>query len=398
MRYRSTILESDGSTATLDVDAADEQSLHDRLFAEGRMLLRARPLAAEVPVRSVRLSPRRLLLLVQALHGALDAGVPLLTVLQSMAQQEEDGRVAALLQDVGDRIARGATFADALAAHPRSFPPLLIALARAGEHSGQLPDVLDATARHLEWKQEIAGTVRQALLYPVIVLAAGYGLVLFLLSFVVPRLGDVISRMGTELPAASRALISCSGFVAANLPAILLASAAAVVLAVCGARTDRGKAIGMALFLRLPVARAVAATLQLAQFCRTMAVLLHAGLDMTASLELAAAATAGNGARASLHDVRERILRGDRFGEALQAARFLPPVALGMVRVGEDAGRLPFTMTRLGALYDREVKNVVKRALALLEPAVIVLLGLVVGGVAVLVVVTIYSAMRGIGR
>jgi type II secretory pathway component PulF len=400
MRYRSTILETDGSTTTAVLEASDEQSLHNRVHRDGRQLLRAQPLerATARPAANVRLSPRRLLLLTQALGEALDAGVPLLGTFHAVAEQETDTRIAGLLVGIGDRVAAGQPLSEALAAHPRSFPTVYCALVRAGEQSGSLPQVLRSIATFLEWRIEIAGTVKQALVYPSVVAAAGYAMVLFLLSFVIPRLGDVIGKMGADLPPASVMLIRASGFVAAHVGAIVAASVAAVAAAVFLLRMPAVRAPFVAAFARLPVIGSLLTTLAIAQFARTFGVLLNAGLTMTAALEFGGAAVALPSMRERVAAVKERILGGARLGEAMREERLLPPVALSMVRVGEEAGRLPITFDRLGNVYDREVKAAVKRALALLEPFVTVVLGVVVGGVAVLVVGTIYSAMKGVGR
>jgi general secretion pathway protein F len=215
---------------------------------------------------------------------------------------------------------------------------------------------------------------------------------------VIPRLGSVLSKMGQELPAASRALVACSGVVADHVLAIVVATAAAVGAAIAALRTDAGRGALAALLAGLPVTRTIVQTLGVAQFCRTFGVLLQAGLTMTHALELAAAAVVSPQMRARIGSVRERILGGSRLTEAVDSIELLPPVALTMVKVGEEAGRLPVTFERLSRLYDREVQQSVKRALSLLEPIVTVLLGIVVGGVAVLVVGTIYSAVRGVGR
>jgi type II secretory pathway component PulF len=400
MRFRSTILEADGSTSLAVLDADSEQALHDQLHQNGRQLLRVKSLAVaeDRAATTAALRPRRLLLLTQALYEALDAGVPLLSTLAAVAEQEDDPAVTALLRDLGSRIAAGQVLSDAMASHPRAFPPLYVALVQAGEHSGSLPDVLQSIARFLEWRMEIASTVRQAMVYPAIVALAGYGMVLFLLAFVLPRLGDVLSKMGGELPAPSRMLIAASGFVAAHVVAVLVGSAAAIAMLVFAFKSEACRRTFAALGRRLPVVRTLLSTLSIAQFCRTFSVLLQAGLTMTAALELGGAAVADPGMRDRLDGCRRRILGGSRLGEALDEQKVLPPVALSMVMVGEEAGRLPITFERLSRLYDREVKAAVKRALGLLEPAVTVLLGIVVGGAAVLVVSTIYTAMKGVGR
>mgnify|MGYP002624321748 CR=1 FL=1 len=401
MRFRSTILEPDGVTAQAVLDAPDEQQLHETLHREGRTLVRAVPLDAADERREapdVRLSTRRLLLLTQALLEALDAGVPLLSTFAAIADQEGDERVAAMLVDVADRIAAGQALSDALASHPKAFPPIYCALVRAGEQSGSLPKVLHSMAGFLEWRLEIAGTVKQAMIYPVVVGVAGYSMVLFLLSFVIPRLGSVLDKIGNELPAASRMLIDGSDFVAGNIGPIAAGSVASLVAFLLLLRAPVFRGIVLGALGALPVVRDVVRTFAIAQFARTFGVLLNAGLTMTNALQLGAASVSLPDLRGRIDAARERILGGARLAEALEDEEVLPPVAMSMVQVGEEAGRLPITFERLGRLYDREVRDSVKRALALLEPVVTVLLGVVVGGVAVLVVVTIYSAMKGLGR
>ncbi|MBL8731233.1 MAG: type II secretion system F family protein [Planctomycetes bacterium] len=400
MQFEATILEPDGATVRTRLEAQDEQALHDELGREGRLLVRVRALEDKAHRRpkTIKLHPRRLLLLTQALHEALDAGVPLLGTFKAIADQEEDAGVSAMLDDLGDRVAAGQPLSDALERHPAAFPSIYCSLVRAGEQSGSLPQVLQSVAGFLEWKMEIAGTVKQAMIYPAVIAAAGYGMVMFMMSFVIPRLGAVISKIGSELPAASRILIDASAFVAGNVVAILLGTIGALVAAVLLLRTRAVGGAALSLMGSLPVMRNVLGTLALAQFSRTFAVLLNSGLTMTSALELGGAAVALPRVRDGLEGARERILGGARLGEALEAEAVLPPVALSMVKVGEEAGRLPITFERLGRLYDREVKDAVKKALGLLEPIVTVLLGLIVGGVAVLVVTTIYSAMKGIGK
>jgi type II secretory pathway component PulF len=402
MRFRSTVLDADGSQSQAVLEAADELELHTRLHAEGKALVRVQRIeqAAAEPreLGVVHIPPRRLLLLTQALYEALDAGVPLLGTFQAVAEQEDDPRIAALLEHLGDRVAAGQMLSEAMAEHPHAFPGIYCSLVRAGEQSGSLPEVLLSITGFLEWRIEIASTVKQAMVYPLIVAAAGYGMVLFMLSFVIPRLGSVLSKMGGELPAASKVLIECSGFVETHVLHILGATVAAVITAKLLLARPAVQGLVLDVLGRLPVVSGLVRTLAIAQFARTFSVLLHAGLTMTQALDLGAAAVAQPTVRDRIDGARERILAGARLGEALRAEEVLPPVALSMVLVGEEAGRLPVTFERLSRLYDREVKAAVKKALGLLEPAVTVLLGLVVGGVAVLVVTTIYSAMKGIGK
>lgn len=399
MRFHSTWVDRDGRSGAEVLEASSAQELHERLHGQGRMLVRAQP--AAVPVRDatrVRLRPRQVVNLLRALQSALDAGVPLLRVLDALWEQEGDRRAAAVHADLARRVAGGEPLSAAMAAHRRSFPPVACALVRVGESSGSLPDVLGAMAGHAEWHMSIRGTVRQALVYPAIVLGAGYGLVLFLLSFVVPRLGGVVARLGTELPAASQVLFAASGFVAGHVGAILLGTLAAVSAMAMLLRSDAGRAAAAALLARLPLVRGVVRAMDRAQLCRNLTVMLGAGLMVTGALEHAAAAAVLPGTRRGLLAARDDLLAGRPLTDSLADQRLLPPVSLSLLRVSEASGRLPATLDRLGAVHDEEARDAVRRLLGMLEPALTVLLGAIVGGVAVVVVTTVYSAMQGMGR
>jgi type II secretory pathway component PulF len=401
VRYRSTILDEDGSTVQAVLEAEDEQALHASLHDEGKSLVRVvpiDPIAKNAKIVDMHLPPRRLLMLTQALYEALDAGVPLLSTFEAIADQEDDPKVAALLDDLAAEVAAGQSLSDALEDHPQAFPGIYCALVRAGEHSGNLPEVMNSMASFLEWRIDIASTVKQAMVYPIIVGMAGYGMVLFMLSFVIPRLSDVLNKISDDLPAASVMLINSSDFVASNIIMILMGSVGAFIAFYFLLSTAGFKTLVMNVLGRLPIARNVVITLAIAQFARTFSVLLNSGLTMTNAMHLGGASVSYPDLRDRIEAARERILGGARLAEALEAEEVLAPVAMSMVQVGEEAGRLPVTFDRLGRLYDREVKDAVKKALSMLEPLVTVLLGVVVGGVAVLVVMTIYSAMNGIGK
>ncbi|GAB4146709.1 MAG: type II secretion system inner membrane protein GspF [Planctomycetota bacterium] len=399
MKFQSVYLAADGGTVKAVLEAQDPQELHERLHRNGCLLLKARVVPERADASwNVRLSTKRLVAFTQSLQGALGAGVPLLTVLEAMREQEEDPEIEAMIARLAERIGSGESLAEAMKGWPRAFPPVLRAMVHAGEQSGSLPSVLESVCSFLEWRLSVSGTIRQALIYPIVIAVAGYGLLLLLLGFVLPRLGGIISKMGAELPAASRVLVDLSGFVSNHVPAILGWTAALVAGMVLLIRSDAGKGALGAVLSRLPVAGRVVRMLATAQLCRSLGVLLRSGLTVPHALELSAESVSEAGTRKAVLRAREAILGGHKITDSLGRIGLFPPLALSMVRVGEDSGKLPETLEHLSGVYDRETKEAVKRGLSLLEPIFTVALGLIVGGVAVLVITTIYSSMRGLGR
>jgi type II secretory pathway component PulF len=397
--YSSTYLDEAGREGTATLEARDEQDLHEILHRQGRLLLRATTGKSEVKVKSRRFPPKKLLIFTQSMESSLDAGVPVLQALESIKDQEDDPRYATVYDGLCERLTGGGSLAECLKAYPRSFSPIYASLVHAGESSGKLPSVFATLGSFLEWRSELVATARQAMIYPAIVMTAAYALVLFLLTFVIPSLGEVIGKLGAdELPTASLWLISISGVVNENILTVIGASLAAVIALVFAMRTDRGRALLTGSLNRLPVARTVVSTLNIAQLCRTMSALLGSGITVIQAMELAEPALSLPSLRNGLRQSKEKILAGSKVHSALQEVRLLPPVALGMVRIGEESGDLPKCFDRLGRMYDREAKAAVKRALAMLEPAVVVALGVIIGSVAAVIISTLYTAVGGLGR
>ncbi|MEZ5988453.1 MAG: type II secretion system F family protein [Planctomycetota bacterium] len=413
MRYQCRYLGPDGKAATAVLDARSEQDLHDSLRESGQLLLEATPVAStrEVPEQAVarptarpevrdriRLHPVRMLAFSQSMQTALESGVPVLAALEAMAEQETDHRARRVWASLGDTVQQGGSLASALRRHPRSFDEFFVSLIESGEESGSLDRAFGAIADYIEWREGIKATARHALIYPCVVLAAAYGLVLFLLSFVIPRLSGILRKVTDELPVASRMLVGISDFVATNLLLIIAATLGAIVAVALAARTDRGRRTLVTTFLRIPVIHRIVATLSQSQACRNLEVLLSAGVPLDQCLVLTGRALALEPMRRAFTRVREQILQGRSLTSALASERAMPPLALSMLRLGEDSGNLPLAFQRLSVQYEREAKGAVQKAISLLEPAVTILLGVLIGTVAAIVITTLYSALQGISR
>lgn len=401
MRYRCTYADEHGDRAVAVQEAENEQALYEALQREGRILLQARSLAPrETRPRklSARLSSADLMALTQALETSLDAGVPLLAVLEAMRDQETEPRVRQLYATIIEDIQRGSSLADALAAHPRAFPDVYTALVRAGESSGSLPMVFARLGGFLQWREKLRSTAKHAMVYPCVVGTAAYGLVMFLLWFVIPRLGEILRKVSDDLPAASRILLDVSDIVAGNILLVLAGTAALVFAAYWALQSDLGKSVASSVAVRLPIAKGVVRALNLAKLCHTISLLLRAGLTMTTSLQLTRSTL-------TLPDLRDRIGRieadlegGQRVCDAFQRAEVLPPLGLSMLRVSEEAGGLPKCFERLGESLDRQAQSAVERLVAMLEPAITVLLGVIVGTIAAVIISTLYKAVGGLAR
>ena len=394
MRYRSRYVEPGaGCVSTAILEADSEEELSAQLRSSGKVLLRARPLLGD---RARGLSNRQLFTFTQSIESLHRGGVPILSALRALADQEQDQRMSRVYEELGDHISRGRSLADAMKGCSRPFPQMYVELVRAGESSGSLNETFAYLASYLDWSLEIRSTVRQALVYPIVVLTAAYALVVFMLSFAVPRMVGILTKIAHELPASTRVLMGASDFVSANVLLIALGSIGAWIAAFFFVRSAIGSRTVATAFGHLPVTRRIVLAVQRALICRTLSVLLWSGLALIDCLRLTASIVSLRSLATGLGQVEARVLEGTSLTSAFGETRLLPSTALVLLRAGENSGQISESFQHLAHLYDRDARESVKKALALLEPAATVVLGAIIVIVAGVILNTIYGALQGL--
>lgn len=333
----------------------------------------------------------------RALATLLHAGVPIRRAIEIAIEQRPNRRLREALLSASQEIQNGTAFSQALASHPREFPAIFVAMIRAGEAAGSLEDVLERIAALLERRDAMHKKIGAALAYPGIVFATAIGLVGFLLLSIVPSFGRMYAQMHVPLPRSTAMLLQAAivvrsaGFwIAASI--VLAAAICAVVVA---AHDERLRRTVESACHRLPIAGDLARTVAEARFARVLADLLHAGLPIELSLASAADATASPRYRERVARVRATVARGETLAAALIAERFTP-FFVQIVRVGEEAGDLDALLARAASYYEREVESRLDAATAVLEPALVLLLGSIVGGIVTSVFVPLYTLIGSI--
>jgi len=317
------------------------------------------------------------------------AATPLDRALRVSAEQSGHEGLARVLEDVRDAVQAGESLSDALSRYPGWFPPVLPALARAGEASGALGDVLEQAADHLEEADELRSQVRSALIYPALMSVVAAVGVAVLMLFVVPRFAGLLEDLGGSLPLTTRALIGTGAFLH-RFWWLLLALLLAVGLG--GREWLRRPANRMSWHrsrLGWPVVGDLEAKLVAARFTRTLGLLLSHGLPLLSSLRIARASVGNLHVAAVLERGTTAVAEGHPLSEGVEEA--LPPIAVEMLAVGEESGQLAAMCLRVADSFDKEVRRAVKVAVSLLEPAMIVAFGVLVGLVALAMLQAIYS-------
>ncbi len=327
----------------------------------------------------------------------IGAGLPIVRSLQLLAEQAERGPLRLTLHDVARRVEAGSTLGDAASAHRDVFPVLYLSLIRAGELGGVLEAVLHRLAAYLEQSARLRRTVLGALAYPAVVVAAALAVTAVLLGWVVPVFAGVFTSAGGELPAPTRLVLACSSAFRAHWVALGAVAGAGGIALGLAARTERGRLLHDRAVLRIPRLGDLLAKAAVARATRTLGTMLACGVAILDALDVAAH-TAGNRVVAEAFTrARAGLARGCPLAQPLAECPVIPPMARQMVAVGEATGTLDVMLARVADAYDDEVQAEASALLTLLEPALILFLGLVVGGLVISMYLPIFRLGAALG-
>jgi general secretion pathway protein F len=384
-----------GAVSTGELDAANEAEILDRLRDQGLMPMQVAPAVGAasgiLPARGAGARRRwfesktvtrdQLMALTRELATLLRAGLPLDRALETLIGLAPTAAVTALLQGIRDEVRGGKALSQALDARREIFSRFYVNIVRAGEAGGALATVLTRLADTMERNKELRETVKSALIYPVILIGVAVTSVMILLIYVVPQFQQTFAQAGKALPLPTQVVI----FVGTALKQWWWAMIAALV--VLGwwlrrkFRQPAFKAKFDARLLRMPIVGDLVAKVEVARFSRTLATLLGNGVTLLAGLSIVKE-TMGNAVLgASLEGVTARLREGKGFGRPLADTGAWPRLATQMILVGEESGRIEEMLGRVADVYDREVQVAVKRFLAVLEPALILGLAVLIGGI-----------------
>ncbi|MGE5712836.1 MAG: type II secretion system F family protein [Betaproteobacteria bacterium] len=383
-----------GALQTRRVAAPSEQQAAQQVRLDGARVLACRGIAP--PRRGVaRMAPRRaaaldLGLFSEELAALLDAGLGIVDAIRTLALKERHDAARRALERIAHDLSEGLPLSKALARQPETFPPLLTAAAAASEQTGDLVPALRRYAAHLETLQGLRSKVVGAAIYPALLLAVGTLVVMFLLGVVVPRFAQLLEGAQRDLPFASSVLLGWGKAVAAH-PAVFLALAAttALGLATAGVRLVRSgwQVRGLQ---RVWVIGPLARLFRHAQFYRTSAMLVQGGIPALRAFTMSRSLLTPED-QARLDGATSAIAEGRRIGPALAAATIADPVALRMLEVAQRTGRLPEALARIAGFQEAQLARAVALATRLIEPALMIAIGLVIGAIVVLMYLPIFD-------
>ncbi|AXY40742.1 type II secretion system F family protein [Halomonas sp. JS92-SW72] len=339
-----------------------------------------------------KIKPRDIMLFARQMATMIRAGVPVLQAFQVVAESIKKPAMSGLVQELMNDVAAGASFSDALKRHPQHFDRLFANLVEAGEQSGSLDRMLDRVATYKEKIELLKGRVKKALWYPAAVIAVGIGVTALLLIKVVPQFESLFQGFGAELPAMTRMTIAMSEFAQAYWWWGVLGVAALIFFIRTGMKKSEAFAYRMHAFaLKVPVLGEILDKSAVARYSRTLATTFGAGVPLVEALDTAAGATGNKVYERAVAQIREDVATGQQLNFAMRMTEQFPPLAVQMVGIGEESGALDAMLNRVADYYEEEVDNMVDTLTSLLEPFIIVVLGVLVGGLVISMYLPIFE-------
>ncbi|MGQ4274800.1 type II secretion system F family protein [Terrihabitans sp. B22-R8] len=399
--YRA--LTQSGEMVSGSLQAASAQEVARRIEFLGMVPVEMRPALAEKTGSAFGLSfggtpkPADVTLFTRDLALLLRAGARLNDALELLADDADLGRMKRVVGRIRGDVLAGGTFAEAVTAHPTLFPPVYVALVRVGEASGTLDRTLELLAAERTRAEEMRRKLMEALQYPAFVLFAAGGVLVFFLLFVLPQFSTVLRDMGAELDASVEALLDLSDLAQAHTTELGVMAVLVPLVLVLVLRRPGARAGLVAMLARLPLVRTIFTYRRSAVFCRNLGILLGNGVTLSNALRIVVDVMSAGDDASAWSEASDKVRHGARLSEAFAANSVLPPMAIRMLRLGEETGQLAVLSGRIADFYEEKLQRSLARVVAIIGPLAIVTISVVVGGLIVSVMTALLSVSQSIG-
>jgi type IV pilus assembly protein PilC len=344
-----------------------------------------------------KVPPKILAVFTRQFSVMIDAGLPLVQCLEILALQQEHKNFQKILLQVRQDVEAGSTLADAMRRHPKAFDNLYVNMIAAGEAGGILDTILQRLSVYIEKAVKLRSQVRSAMIYPVAVIFIAAIVVAVILLKVIPTFAALFTSLGAELPLPTRVVIYASNFLARYFIFVVIAIAAMAYAVRRYYRTYRGRRVIDGLLLKAPILGTILRKISVARFCRTLATLTSSGVPILESLDITAR-TAGNAiVEDAILETRKSVEGGKTIVEPLKDSNVFPNMVVQMIGVGEQTGALDAMLNKIADFYEDEVDVAVQGLVKLMEPVMIFILGVIIGGIVIAMYLPMFTLINKIG-
>ena len=396
--FTYTALDTSGRTVKATVEAESEsivlaklrdQSLHCLDISQSKK-------AKQLSFGKKKMKPKALVVFSRQFATMIDAGIPILRCLDILSSQTKDPALKAAVESVTVDVKGGMALNEALAKHPDVFSKLYVNMIRAAEIGGILDTILERLSGFLEYEAEIRSKIKGAMMYPVLVLIFSFIMLFVHFSFVLPKFKEIFTGMNVELPPITAALFGMGDFMQQWWWVILLLGVGAFVGMKMWAKSPRGRYQLDFLKLKMPIIGELSLKMSVARFCRTFGTLIDSGVPMLRSLEIVGETLNNQVLTEAIDDTRVSIREGNKLSAPLAASGLFPAMVTHMIDIGEESGRLSEMLVKVGDFYDSEVEATVKGLTSMIEPMLIIFMGVIVGFIAISVMTPIFKLVNSV--
>ena len=338
-----------------------------------------------------KVSDKEMAIFTRQFSTMIDAGLPLVQCLNILAEQSDSKTLRSVTGQVARNVEAGSTLADALRRHPRTFDDLFTNLVEVGEAGGILDVVLQRLSAYIEKAAALKRKVKAAMVYPSAIIGVAIMVVIFMLTFVIPTFAQMFKDLGADLPLPTKLVLWLSTFVRTYILLIIAAMVGCVLALRSYYRTEGGRATIDALMLKLPIFGTLIRKVAVARFTRTLGTLVQSGVPILDGLRITARTAGNKVVEKAVLQCRAAVTEGKTLAEPLRVSGVFPPMVTQMISVGEQTGALDAMLSKIADFYDDEVDTAVSTLTSLLEPIMIVFLGVVVGGLVVAMYLPIFK-------
>jgi len=354
-------------------------------------------LGGAVTAKTASVKNEEIIVFTRQLATMVSAGIPLLESLEILAEQSSNAGFQAVLRAVCESVRGGEDFSTSLGKYPRCFTNIYVNMVRAGEAAGQLDEILNRLSEYLESAAKLRGQIKSAMTYPVVSICLILAITIFLLVFVIPKFEAIFTSLNIDLPTPTKILLATSKFLAGNIFLIAVALAGLAFAGYSWIKTDPGRRQLDWFLLNMPVFGPLFQKVVISRFARTFATLIASGVPILGALDIVAATSGNKLVEEAIIEAQQSVRQGDSLANPLAKSPVFPPMVTRMIAIGEKSGALEQLLVKISEFYDQQVEASVEGLTALIEPIMISVMGLMVGGMVLAIFLPIFkitSAMR----
>lgn len=388
-QYNYKAMDKNGKAKKGSIEAINLDKAKEKLKSEGLIVQDIKEQGAGKKGGGKKVKDKDLAVFCKQFLAVLNAGVTIISALEMMSEQLENKTLKRALQEAQSYVQKGGTLADAFKLNPKVFPPIMINMTAAGEMSGNLEICFDRLTTHFETANALHSKVKGAVTYPIVILIVVVAVVAVLLVGVIPQFSQMFDDLGSELPAATQMLVNLSNFLQHKWYILVIIVAAIVIGLKAFGKTEPGSLMYAKIGIKFPLFGNLTIKSAAATFSRTMATLMASGISLIDAVEQVAKMINNRIIREALLDAKTQIAKGVPLSKPLRDCGIFPPMLPQMTKIGEETGNIEDMMDKVADYYEMEVNDATDALTAAMEPLIIVIMGVVVGGI----VMAIYSPM-----